>query len=1163
MNWLLNIGRLEPFQSPLKWVPVLGELQKTLQKGEYLPLRPLPMFESNFVQVTHRGGPVYLHHGSNRLTMGVAATLPGLVLPDILLIAKPPEGRDSSNLILTRMIPLDLVHLYVHDLAAWRLKLRLATGRYYYLELDAPDYEVGFLFDRWIRLINLLQEPSTSWAPRTLHTPPPGDLSRSSPFASTWRLQILPLLVRVGTHAASSLRLPNLPSPLFPVRVTKPVFPYKLLFSQRQRKAKALKRKFKSQAVGDSVPLIWSQLESTDSRKKPTEKRWACSSPRCKSTRSLCPSSEPPCGSGLSLGAQAALPAEKPSITIRTIFSIISSTVNQKESSKASYILGTGGSDFWLLSPVCSQVHLSESGRVTISRCMMETPSHCISEDSPDFSSTISYDQLEQYLWQQDIEDLMDATSTTLTSSSFSPTTHTTTFYRGTPYPSLHRHNIQTRPPASQKALSVPATSGKTPFILDQSQKVAAVPAVPQKVSIVPVVPKKATVVPDSSQKAPAEHAPPQKSPAVPAPSQKAPAISAVPQKAPAVPAVPQKDPFVSVPSQKAMPVPVPSQKAPVVSVPSQKVPRIPVPSQKVPPVTVPSQKARAIPAPSQKAPAAAAPSQKAPAVRVILQKAPAVSVPSQKALPVSVPSQKAPVISAPSQKVPHIPVLSQKALPITMPSQKAPVVPVPSQKAPVVPVPSKKIPPVPSQKAPVFSVPSQKVPPVPVPSKKAPHVPVPSQKVPPVIVPSQKTQGVPVPVASQKVPPVSVPSQKAPPLPVPSQKAPAVPVILQKPTSSPTPNRKSFFLPTPSQKALTSPAQYQRAFSPLTSLEKIPADTTMLPAGSHRVDMLERSQPEVRPEPVVIMGAQETNVVEQRTQTRSLELPSGMTKKMSAEVLVSKTREVTLEGLKGMGKSEDKFYKKKEEIIVDLPGLKSKEMEQQKRWINTKELSLHGPALEHSRPFSVEGLALTKLMVMANSKEQHSRPAVTTLPSWLSMNSEESCLSRVPSVSPNHSQLSWLKRSPVVVREQPELVTWVKESTQHWVAVEEQAWDPEDGSKVSLRSLPPSTSLSVESGPQPPIPLPASKWEDLPQPPIPLPPSRMEAPTRMPQETVRLSQQPIRIPNQKPLAMMGSSSGILLPMHLETESVRDTATQVEVIKEDLGILPALSRYFG
>ena len=41
------------------------------------------------------------------------------------------------------MIPLDLAHLYIHDLSAWRLKLRLVTGRYYYLELDAPDSEVG------------------------------------------------------------------------------------------------------------------------------------------------------------------------------------------------------------------------------------------------------------------------------------------------------------------------------------------------------------------------------------------------------------------------------------------------------------------------------------------------------------------------------------------------------------------------------------------------------------------------------------------------------------------------------------------------------------------------------------------------------------------------------------------------------------------------------------------------------------------------------------------------------------------------------------------------------------------------------------------------------------------------------------------------------------
>lgn len=36
--------------------------------------------------------------------MGVAASLPGLVLPDILLMAQPPEGRECANLVLTRCL---------------------------------------------------------------------------------------------------------------------------------------------------------------------------------------------------------------------------------------------------------------------------------------------------------------------------------------------------------------------------------------------------------------------------------------------------------------------------------------------------------------------------------------------------------------------------------------------------------------------------------------------------------------------------------------------------------------------------------------------------------------------------------------------------------------------------------------------------------------------------------------------------------------------------------------------------------------------------------------------------------------------------------------------------------------------------------------------------
>uniref|UniRef100_A0A8C0QLH3 Uncharacterized protein n=2 Tax=Canis lupus TaxID=9612 RepID=A0A8C0QLH3_CANLF len=34
MNRFRNMRRMEPFQGPSKWVPTLGELQKTLQKGD-------------------------------------------------------------------------------------------------------------------------------------------------------------------------------------------------------------------------------------------------------------------------------------------------------------------------------------------------------------------------------------------------------------------------------------------------------------------------------------------------------------------------------------------------------------------------------------------------------------------------------------------------------------------------------------------------------------------------------------------------------------------------------------------------------------------------------------------------------------------------------------------------------------------------------------------------------------------------------------------------------------------------------------------------------------------------------------------------------------------------------------------------------------------------
>ncbi|XP_072674828.1 Golgi-associated RAB2 interactor protein 5B isoform X1 [Canis lupus baileyi] len=766
MNRFRNMRRMEPFQGPSKWVPTLGELQKTLQKGEYLPLRPLPMFESNFVQVTNRGAPVYVHHRTNRLTMGVAASLPGLVLPDILLIAQPPEGKECSNLVLTRMLPLDLAHLYVHDLSAWRLKLRLVTGRYYYLELDAPDKEVGFLFDRWIRLINLLQEPATTWAPRTLNTPTT-DLAHVVPPASTWRLQAQPQSKRS-------------------VMIVEPTFPYKLLASQRQKKAKTLKRKFKSQAVGDSVPLIWSQMEHAKAKKKSAEK----SQPHLHPDRSQ---------------TQIQI-SEKPSITIRTIFSIISNTINHTQSS----------------SKPCS----SDSDLGTVLGGLVETPVRCISEESAGPSLAGSYENLDPYLWQQDIEHLIDPDSSTLSSSSFSPAPGPPAFYLRAPYSSFRKHKERPRVPGSgqrqrlppsQKTQSIRATSWKVPFILDQSKKVSAAHAPTQKTSTGAGPSRRVPVAPAASQKAPVTRGPSRKVPPALATSQKAPTIHGSARKAPPAPAI--------------------SRKAPVVSVPSRKAP-------------------------------------------------PGLAIP---------------------QKATAIPVLSQKAQPIPA-----------------------------------------------LPPKTAPHT---------------------------------------------------------------VRNRKSLFLPTPSQRALISPTQDQG------TLDEV--DLGMLPRLGSMRNVPKRSKREGMPEPMMFVSTHEMDLVETRTKKTSLELPFTTTERESSEVVISKAHEINVDGLKGRSWLEDKVQRKKEERALDIPGFKSKEMRQQHKWLKTEELTIEGPPEEQSRPFSVEGLTLAKLIIMANSKEPPQRPPVVRLPSWLSV-AQVSAMPTESTVPTKPHKEPPAEKTPVVAKEKPPVHTWV-----------------------------------------------------------------------------------------------------------------------------------------
>ncbi|KAJ8789764.1 hypothetical protein J1605_021722 [Eschrichtius robustus] len=69
-----------------------GRLQRHLLSGEFDQLRDLPIFESNFVQVTRLG------EVANKVTMGVAASSPALELPDLLLLAGPAKENGRLQL---------------------------------------------------------------------------------------------------------------------------------------------------------------------------------------------------------------------------------------------------------------------------------------------------------------------------------------------------------------------------------------------------------------------------------------------------------------------------------------------------------------------------------------------------------------------------------------------------------------------------------------------------------------------------------------------------------------------------------------------------------------------------------------------------------------------------------------------------------------------------------------------------------------------------------------------------------------------------------------------------------------------------------------------------------------------------------------------------------
>ncbi|XP_064436577.1 Golgi-associated RAB2 interactor protein 5B-like isoform X2 [Mirounga angustirostris] len=544
----------------------------------------------------------------------------------------------------------------------------------------------------------------------------------------------------------------------------------------------------------------------------------------------------------------------------------------------------------------------------------------------------------------------------------------------------------------------------------------------------------------------------------------------------------------------------------------------------------------------------------------------------SQKTPSTHAASSKVPFILDQSKKVSAVPAPSQKTSTAPGPSRKAPPASATFPKAPVARGPSRKAPPASATfpKAPVARGPSRKAPPASATFPKAPVARGPSRKAPPASASSPKARAIPVP--SQKAPPVLASPQKPPAVPYPSPKSPPIQALPPKAASPTLQRRKSFFIPTPSQKAVTSPSQYKM------TLDR--ADFGMVPELSPKRDGLERRKHEGTPQPMLFVGTQEMDVLEMRTQRTAMELPFTTTKKQSEEVVISKAREITLDGLKGRSTLEDKVHKKKEKISLDMPGFKSKERGEQQRWLKTQELAIEGGPEEQSRPFSVEGLTLAKMMIMANCKEPPQRPAAVGLPSWLSapqasarstegtvpfgphhVSSPEGKPGAVREQSPVGFWVPSTEGTPVGVRDQSPVGTWVKgrmhqwaeRSKHHWV--KELSQDTTGPSEVpylmeqEMDSVFSSRNMDVS---QSPIPLPASEWEDVPQLPISLTPiSKMEAGVSPQLSSVsQKPQEPKEMSDLSPLTTTGLSSEALSPSPLEVESVMHMATNGEKTEE-------------
>ncbi|XP_026525548.1 protein FAM71C-like [Notechis scutatus] len=153
----------------------MGPLQEQLRHGEYDLLKFAPMLESDFVQISKRGEMIDVHNQIQTITVAVACTSPSTLVPNVLLLARPlfpheeppPKFKfffhprcPAKRYELTRLFPLCLVRISIHNPEKKQLRFKLASGRTFYLQLCSQPGTQEDLFGLWVKVVNMLRPPS-------------------------------------------------------------------------------------------------------------------------------------------------------------------------------------------------------------------------------------------------------------------------------------------------------------------------------------------------------------------------------------------------------------------------------------------------------------------------------------------------------------------------------------------------------------------------------------------------------------------------------------------------------------------------------------------------------------------------------------------------------------------------------------------------------------------------------------------------------------------------------------------------------------------------------------------------------------------------------------------------------------------------------------------